>query len=83
MLDKSAVESRMAEHGIAKEDFVVQLVLKKATISALIISGNNRTIAAKLMGISLRTLRSWIKLYDLYKFHPPSRQVKGSPREQK
>jgi DNA-binding protein Fis len=58
------------------KEFRVDATLKQLTIRALTETKGNRVHAAKLMGISLRTVRNWIHKYGLgHKFpRSPGRQ---------
>ncbi len=49
----------------------VDSVLEKLTREALTYTKGNRTEAAKLMGISVRTLRNWINKYKVAKPRGP------------
>jgi transposase len=46
---------------------------KKATEHALTTAGGNRTQAAEFLGVSVRTVRNWIKKYDLEARFPYTR----------
>jgi DNA-binding NtrC family response regulator len=50
-------------------------LLEVATKEALTKTGGNRTEAAVLLNVSVRTLRNWINKYKLTKSHPPAKRV--------
>ena len=54
------------------KEFHVDSVLEEVTRKTLAHTGGNRTEAARLMGISVRTLRNWINKYKIAKAFPPS-----------
>jgi len=56
--------------------FNVDKQLKRITEAALSHTGGNRTDAADLMGISVRTLRNWINKFNLAREYPPPRRVR-------
>lgn len=49
-------------------------LLKLLTVYMLRRTNGNRTEAAALMGISVRTLRNWINRYRLARDYPPPRR---------
>jgi DNA-binding NtrC family response regulator len=56
------------------DDLNVEHCLESLTRQALIRTDGNRTEAAKLLGVSIRTLRNWInkfKLKDEFPSFPP------------
>lgn len=55
---------------MANLDYTVDSLLHEFTRDWLRRCGGNRTEAAKHMGISLRTLRNWIRKWKLYKEFP-------------
>jgi len=52
--------------------FNVDIQLKKLAEAALAHTSGNRTDAADLLGISVRTLRNWINKYQLARAYPPT-----------
>lgn len=46
---------------------------KRATERALVETGGNRTRAADILGVSVRTVRNWIKKYELGEKFPYQR----------
>lgn len=57
--------------------FHIETLIEKATRDALKFTGGNRTIAADMMGISVRTLRNWIAKFKLAKEFPPPKKSKS------
>lgn len=55
-------------------DLNVDHNLRELTKAAVYRTQGSRTEAAKVLGISIRTLRNWIRRYDLGKQIPPPRQ---------
>lgn len=53
-----------------KSDLDVGDVLEKTTVTALERAEGNRTLAAEILGINLRTLRNWIRKMRLAKRFP-------------
>jgi DNA-binding NtrC family response regulator len=43
----------------------IETMKKRMLLEALAITAGNRAHAAKMLGISVRTVRNWIKTYDL------------------
>lgn len=50
----------------------IDRIHKRWTRRALKYSRGNRTHAADYLGVSLRTIRNWIKRFDLAREFPPS-----------
>jgi DNA-binding NtrC family response regulator len=56
--------------------FNVDKQLKKLAEAALTQTKGNRTEAAELLGISVRTLRNWINKYSLARDYPPPKKTR-------
>jgi transcriptional regulator with PAS, ATPase and Fis domain len=57
----------------ARANLKIVTMHKKATERALVAAHGNRTKAAKLLGVSVRTVRNWIKRYHLEAKYPYQR----------
>jgi DNA-binding protein Fis len=57
--------------------FFIEKIIEDATRAALKHTNGNRTEAALLMGISVRTLRNWIHKYSLAKEFPLQPHQRG------
>ena len=51
----------------ADNPFLIDALIEKTARAALEHTNGNRTEAAKLLGISVRTLRNWINRYKIAK----------------
>ena len=50
---------------VEKTTLKIAQMQKRATEKALTETGGNRTHAADILGVSVRTVRNWIKRYEL------------------
>ena len=58
---------------IKKANLKIDSIRKKAAEDALLNTNGNRTKAAQILGVSVRTVRNWINRYELGKKFPYQR----------